>query len=155
MQQKGFTLIELMIVIAIIGILAAVVMPSYRNYVLESQRTDTQGKLLQMMELQERFFVDNFIYTTDLDGGQGVGLGYSSDPVVISYNGTPAFRITASNCPNGAPYQDNPGLNRCVILTATAQGDQADDGDLLIDNRGRKEHNFAGTILRDWNGNDL
>ena len=67
MRQKGFTLIELMIVIAIIGILVSVVMPGYRNYVLESQRTDTQGKLLQMIELQERFYIDNFTYTTNFD----------------------------------------------------------------------------------------
>ena len=55
MKNKGFTLIELMIVIAIVGILVAVVLPGYRNYVLEGQRTDTQGKMLQIVELQERF----------------------------------------------------------------------------------------------------
>lgn len=149
MKNKGFTLIELMIVVAIIGILAAVVMPSYRGYVLESQRTDTQGKLLQMIELQERFFIDNFRYTSNISD-----LGYAANTLVISYNGSPAFNVSASACP-AADYPDSPGLNRCFILTATAQGDQADDGNLLIDNRGRKEHNYAGIVLRDWNGNNL
>jgi type IV pilus assembly protein PilE len=149
--NKGFTLIELMIVVAIIGILVAVVMPNYRNYVLESQRTDTQGKLLQMIELEERYYIDNFTYTADLKDD----LGYSADPVIISYSGTPAFSISASACPNGVPYFDNPGLNRCFILTATALGDQVDDGNLLIDNRGRKEHELVDVFLRDWDGNDL
>jgi len=153
---KGFTLIELMIVIAIIGILVTIVMPGYHNYILETQRTETQGKLLQMLELQERFYIENFRYTTALDGDllAGTGLGFDSDPVVINYSGNPAFNITAEACP-AADYPDAPGLNRCYILRATALGDQAEDGDLLIDNRGRKEHNFAGIVLRDWNGNDL
>lgn len=149
-KGKGFTLIELMVVLAIIGILIAIVMPNYRSYVLESQRTDTQGKLLQIMELQERYYIDNFTYTDDL-----TDLGYETDPVIINYSGAPTFSISASNCPNGDPYFDNPGLNRCFILEAEALGDQADDGDLLIDNRGRKEHNYTGSILRDWEGNDI
>ncbi|MGK0248107.1 MAG: type IV pilus assembly protein PilE [Oleispira sp.] len=149
-KNKGFTLIELMIVVAIIGILVTVVMPAYRVYIWESQRTDTQGKMLQMIELQERFFIDNFRYTADI-----TELGYPDDPLVINYNGSPAFEITASACPNAAPYLDNPGLNRCFILSATAQGDQTEDGDLLVDNRGRREHNYAGIVLRDWSGNDL
>jgi type IV pilus assembly protein PilE len=149
-QNKGFTLIELMIVVAIIGILVTVVMPAYRVYVLEGQRIDAQGEMLQMINLQERFFIDNFRYTDDI-----TELGYPADPFVINYSGNSAFEITASACPNAAPYLDNPGLSRCFILSATAQGDQTEDGNLLIDNRGRKEHNYAGIVLRDWSGNDL
>jgi len=155
MKNKGFTLIELMIVIAIIGILVAVVMPGYRHYVLESQRTDTQGKLLQMVELQERFFIDNFSYTTDLDGGPNVGLGYATDPVVISYNGTPAFNIRALACDDDTIYPSNPDITRCFLLVATPVGDQVNDGGLMIDSRGRKIHDFASIQPRDWNDNDL
>jgi type IV pilus assembly protein PilE len=155
MKNKGFTLIELMIVVAIIGILVAVVMPGYRHYVLESQRTDTQGKLLQMVELQERFFIDNFTYTTDLDGGPNAGLGYATDPVIISYNGTPAFSIQASNCENAAIYPDAPTISRCFLLTATPLGDQVNDGGLIIDSRGRKILDYASIQPRDWNNNDL
>lgn len=163
MKNKGFTLIELMIVIAIIGILVSVVMPGYRNYVLESQRTDTQGKMLQMLELQERFFIERFTYTTTLNGdfATGTGLGYTTDPVIISYNGTPAFSISADTClvhpvlyPDiTAPATDH--LNRCFRLIATPLGDQANDGGMVIDNRGRKILDYASIQPRDWNDNDL
>jgi len=161
-QNKGFTLIELMIVIAIIGILVSIVLPGYRSYVLESQRTDTQGKLLQMVELQERFFIDNFRYTTSLGGDPlvaGDGLDYPldnvNDPVIISYSGTPAFSINAFTCDDNDIYPSNPPINGCFRLVAVPLGDQVNDGGLMIDSRGRKIHDFASIQPRDWNGNDL
>jgi type IV pilus assembly protein PilE len=168
MKNKGFTLIELMIVVAIIGILVAVVMPGYRNYVLESQRTDTQGQMLKIVELQERFFIDNFQYTTSLGGDPAVagdGLDYPldnvGDPLIISYSGTPAFSISVLAC--NAPalvgldviYPDKPNINRCFRIIATPLGDQVNDGALILDSRGRKINDYVSLRPRDWNGNDL
>lgn len=154
-RSRGFTLIELMIVIAIIGILVSVVMPSYRHYVLESQRSDTQGKLLQILELQERFYINNFTYTTNL-----TVLGYATDPVLINYSGSAGFSIAIQTCPTGSVlYPDitdsNVDLNRCYRLVATPTGDQVNDGGLVVDNRGRKIHDFASIQPRDWAGNDV
>jgi Tfp pilus assembly protein PilE len=137
--------------------LVTVVMPAYRNYVLESQRFDTQGKMLQILELQERFYIDQFTYTTALNGNlpAGTGLGYPADPLIINYNGNPAYSIQVATCDDPVIYPDAPGLNRCFRLIATPQGDQVNDGGIVIDNRGRKIHDFASIQPRDWNGNNL
>lgn len=61
-RQAGFTLTELMIVVAIIAIIAAIGLPAYGNYARAAKRTDATGSLAQMAQLQERFFTENNTY---------------------------------------------------------------------------------------------
>jgi type IV pilus assembly protein PilE len=61
-KQKGFTLIELMIVIAIIGILASIALPSYQNYIRRARATDAVSTLADMRIRIEQFFQDNRTY---------------------------------------------------------------------------------------------
>ena len=60
--QKGFTLIELMIAVAIIGILASVAYPSYREYVNKSRRVEAKKTLIAAQQWMERFYTENFRY---------------------------------------------------------------------------------------------
>lgn len=71
MKQSGFTLIEMMIVVAIAGILAAISYPSYRDYVERAGRADGKAKLLEIMQAQERFYSQNQTYTANLGAGAG------------------------------------------------------------------------------------
>lgn len=64
--MRGVTLIELMIVIVIISILAAVAYPSYRQYVTKAKRNEAKTALLQIATMQERFYLSNSTYTADM-----------------------------------------------------------------------------------------
>lgn len=75
----GFTLIELMVVVTIIGILAAIGYPSYQNYVLKARRTDAQADLLELAQFMERFFTENGRYHQDT-GGTAVALPFTKSP---------------------------------------------------------------------------
>jgi type IV pilus assembly protein PilE len=69
---------ELMVVIVILGILASVAVPSYRRYLLRSQRTEAMRALMQAQTAQEKFFLQNNMYSDDLTGAPPAGLGLNS-----------------------------------------------------------------------------
>jgi type IV pilus assembly protein PilE len=64
MYQRGVTLLELMVVLVIVGILASIAVPSYRNYVLRAQRSDATSALLRVASAQEKFYLQNNTYAT-------------------------------------------------------------------------------------------
>jgi type IV pilus assembly protein PilE len=105
-SSRGFTLIELMIVVAVIGILAAVAYPSYQDSVRKSRRADGQTALLQAVQVAERFFTRNNSYL-------GVDIAAASDEghYDLTFEGDAnSFDITAA--PAGAQASD-----RCGELT--------------------------------------
>ena len=79
-QHKGFTLIELMVTVAIIGILASIALPSYSQYVIRARLTDGQKILSSYALAQEQYFQNNNRYATAADGTTcGVAVnGYST-----------------------------------------------------------------------------
>ena len=128
-NNRGFTLIELMIAVAIIAIIMAVAYPSYLNHVRSSRRSSGESKLMEMMSAQERYYTENNTYATDL-----TKIGYSAATNVQSDGGW--YKIKAAGCGGG--------ISSCVTLTATAQNDQSNDTNgtdctsLTLDSRGSK-----------------
>jgi len=78
-NEKGFTLIELMIVIAIIGILAAIAIPNFVSYRQRSYNSSAQSDVKNAMTTQEAYFVDNAIYGNSLTKLTGAGFKQSSN----------------------------------------------------------------------------
>ena len=122
---KGFTLVELMIVILIIGILGAVAYPNYTNYVTQARRNEAITLLLEMMQQQERFFTEELTYTQDF-----TRLGYTINPGTGTVNSENGFYLMWA-----MPCGTEPLVN-CVILAAQPQGVQNGDGNITLNSRG-------------------
>ena len=92
---KGFSLIELMIAMAIIAILGGIVYPSYSQYLLETRRSDAWAALTAAAAAQERWYSINFSYTDDVTnlGGSNSPEGYYA--ISVTTDGT-SFTLTAS-----------------------------------------------------------
>lgn len=109
-KQYGFTLIELMIVVAIIGVLSAIAYPSYQSYMKKSGRADAKVGLLKLSDKQERFYLQNNTYTTAFTAA---GLNTST----TSEEGYYTFTITSDDLVSGFT----------LIATAVANKSQAND----------------------------
>lgn len=117
-RQEGFTLIEIMVVVAIIAILAAIAYPSYQRYVLRSHRAEGISQLMVAAGRQEVFYARAFVFTDDLGS-----LGLNE----LSENGFYALSIeldddklgyTLKATPKGAQTRDG----ECASLSLTSDG---------------------------------
>ena len=121
--ERGFTLIELMIVVAIVGILAAVAYPSYSRYVIKANRAAAQSYLMELAQKEQLYFNDSRSYAAN------EGVLSITRPDRVDDNYTLNFTIDANPPPT-------------FIITASPKSGsrQVGDGDLSIDNTGQKLH---------------
>jgi type IV pilus assembly protein PilE len=118
-MNKGFTLIELMIAVALVAILAAIAYPSYQEQVLKTRRSDGQSILLELAGVEEQFFTRFNTYTTTIDPeeadctGEACGLNRADTSSQGHYTVTAAAGTT--------------GISTSFILTATPVGPQTGD----------------------------
>ncbi len=168
-QQHGFTLIELMVVVVIIGILAAIAYPSYTRYMTQTRRSDAQIALTQMAGMQEKFFSDCNHYATILYGTtsptnqRACGTSTASPPYSdgkLAYNNSTNTTVTS---PDGhyvislTTSTTSCPITSCYELIADpnatgASGRQAGNGKLKINSVGIKLWDKAnnGTYSAKW-----
>jgi type IV pilus assembly protein PilE len=77
-RSKGFTLVELMIVVVIMGVLSAVIYPSYVEYVARGARGDALSGIMRVANLQEQYYLDHRSFETDM-----TKLGLAADPFIV------------------------------------------------------------------------
>jgi type IV pilus assembly protein PilE len=120
-NSQGFTLIELVVAMVIVGILAAIAIPTYSNYTLKSHRTEAKAALLDAASLEERYFSTNNSYSSTPSD-----LGYSG---VVPFNvGNGYYQISAITvAAPTAPTGTTAGTPATYSITATAVGNQASD----------------------------
>lgn len=132
-DQRGFTLIEVMIVVAIIGIIAAIAYPSYLEQVKSTRRGDAQGALMSFANAMERYYTQN---------GEYLGAAGNGSPINAALT-APA----ASVFPDEAPLDGNTKFydlrvydlqSNSYILRAQPKGAQASDGFLQLSSTGAR-----------------
>ena len=115
---RGFTLMELMIVVAVVAILATIALPSYQNYIVRANRAAAKAQMLEIAAREQQFFLANRAY------GDLTAIGYSIPPDVSARYGCAVAPGTAA-----VPS---------YVITCVPTGSQSGDGTLTLDNLGNK-----------------
>lgn len=140
-KHFGFTLIEMLVVLAIIGILAAIALPSYTSYVQRGYRAGAKVALLEAAQFMERYRTVNFRYVTTAGGSTAPAL--PAGVAVSPKEGTKRYDITVTTAADAS-----------FTLTATPAGwTDTVCGDMTLNNLGTKgiDSSATGDINTCWN----
>ncbi|MEY6434224.1 type IV pilin protein [Thioalkalicoccus limnaeus] len=145
-RSRGFTLLELMIVVAIVGILAAIAYPSYQDHIRKARRADAQAALLELAQFMERHYTLNNSYLCPQETGackdrknnQPPKLPFDKSPkdgdaeyYTLGFDGNPtANSFTLQATPKGAMAGDPCGT---LTITNTGVRGVGEDSTLAVD----------------------
>lgn len=127
MFTRGVTLLELLVVLLVVGVIAALALPAYRQYLVRVNRGEATVGLYAIAAAEERFFTRHGRYTNDLSGGAPLGLGLTLAAT------SPRYRFSVALADDGQTF--------IASATPTREGGQSSDGECLVfsmDHRGRR-----------------
>lgn len=136
-KARGFTLIEVLIAVAIVGILAAIALPSYQAHLRKGRRADAQSFMMDLASRQQQYLLDARQYA--LDATFVTTLGATTPTTVATYYTLTVGPAAATNPPTFT-----------ITATPFPAGPQAADGTLTIDNLGTKQRNDPSLGLVPW-----
>lgn len=132
----GFTLIELMVAVAVVGILASIAIPNYQSYIRKSKRAEAQGALVVLANAMEQWRLQNGTYKGAASDGADTGAPAIFSTVVPVSGGTTTYNLKISDA-----------KDTTYTLTATATGSQTADGNLTLTSAGVKTCSVASSCL--------
>jgi type IV pilus assembly protein PilE len=121
-KRNGFTLIELMVTVAIVAILAAIAFPSYQQYVIRGKRSAAKAAMMDLANREQQYLLANRLYA---DTAALTGTGYAPDSDVTQHY---SWAVTVNNAATPPNF----------TITFTGTGGQASDGALTLNSQGTK-----------------
>lgn len=138
----GFSLIELLVAVVIVGILAAIAVPSYQSHIVKASRAAAQTELLELASLQEKIYLNSNAYTPNLTGTYD-GSAAANNIAAAGGLSRPAGLTAGCGLTTDGKYElclniTAPGQTYTITATPVAGKTQANDGNITISENGQR-----------------